>query len=277
MAAECRSLTPKRIPEGGCLELDDGCIIGLSGAGPRAAQACCAALAEKGATSLISWGCAAALAPGMNPGDLVLPTRIACTDGIQIATDAEWHARFSLLLNNHSHFADAGQWERGRPAREQAGYAGRLPTPRGKFLHGALPVYSGVLVESDRIIAREDEKSAIFAATGAIALDMESAAAARAADRFNLPFLAIRSIVDPVDVSIPPSIHNAFDENGVLNVPKMFFRSLLHPADFVGIIRLGRHFGAAMKTLGHVAAVGRENHFAGALKPQTLFPRPNPL
>ena len=264
MAAECRSLTPKRIPEGGYLELDDGCIIGLSGAGPRAAQTCCAVLAEKGATSLISWGCAAALAPGMSPGDLVLPTRIAFTDGIQIATDTEWHARFSLMLDSHPHFADACQWEGGLLAREQVGHAGRQPTPQGKFPHGVVPVYSGVLVESDRIIAREDEKRAIFAATGAIALDMESAAAARAADRFNLPFLAIRSIVDPVDVSIPPSIHTAFDENGVLNVPKMLSSALLHPTDFVGIIRLGKHFGAAMKTLGHVAAVGRENHFAVA-------------
>ena len=228
MAVECRSLTPKRMPKGGCLELDDGCIIGLSGAGPKAAQRCCAALVETGATSLISWGCAAALAPGINPGDLVLPTRIACTDGTQIDTNGEWHARLSLILK------------------------------------GSLPVYSGLLAESDRIMAREDEKRAIFATTGAIALDMESAAAARAADQFNLPFLAIRSIIDPVDVSIPPSIHAAFDENGVLNVPKMFLHSLLRPVDFVGIIRLGKHFGAAMKTLRLVAAIGREKHFAVA-------------
>ena len=264
MAAECRSLTSKRIPEGGCLELDDGCIVGLSGAGPIAAQSCCAALVEKGATSLISWGCAAALAPGLNPGDLVLPTRIACTDGTQIDIDPEWHARFSLVLNSHSHFADAVQWQHGHLARKQVGYVGRMPAPPENFLKGVLPVYPGLLAESDRIIASEEEKCAIFAKTGAIALDMESAAAARAADSFNLPFLAIRSIVDPVDISIPPSIHAAFDENGVLNVPKMFLRSLLHPTDFIGIIRLGKHFGAAMKTLRHVAAIGRENHFAVA-------------
>ncbi len=132
------------------------------------------------------------------------------------------------------------------------------------MLKGSLPVYSGLLAESDCIMAREDEKPSIFATTGAIALDMESAAAARAADQFDLPFLAIRSIVGPVDASIPPSIHAAFDENGGLNVPKMFLHSLLRPVDFVGIIRLGKHFGAAMKTLRLVAAIGREKHFSVA-------------
>ncbi len=228
MAVECRSLTPKRIPEGGCLELSDGCIIGLSGAGPKAAQSCCAALVEAGAASLISWGCAAALAPGINPGDLILPTRIACTDGMQIDTDGTWHAR---LLSE---------------------------------LEGNMTVYTGILAESDRIVAREDEKRAISACTGAIALDMESAAAARAAGQFKLPFLAIRSIVDPVGVTLPPSVHAAFDENGMLNVPKLLLRSLRHPADMVGIIRLGRHFGAAMKSLRLAAAISREAHFAAA-------------
>jgi adenosylhomocysteine nucleosidase len=174
---------------------------------------------------LVSWGCAAALAAGLNPGDLILPERIVCSDGTPLDTDKGWRKRL------------------------------------GSKLDGRMPVYSGLLAESDRIVAGEDEKRAIFAATGAIALDMESAAAARAAHRFGLPFLAVRSIIDPVDVTIPPSIHSAFDENGALHVPKMLFHTLLHPADFLGVIRLGRHFGAAMRTLSLAAAIGRETNF----------------
>jgi adenosylhomocysteine nucleosidase len=226
MAVECRSLTPGRVPMGGCLELDGGCLVGLSGAGPEAAGRCSAALVEAGATSLVSWGCAAALAAGLNPGDLILPDRIRCTDGTLLDTDRGWRQRL------------------------------------GSKLDGRMPVFSGLLAESDRIVARENEKRALFAATGAIALDMESAAAARAAQRFCIPFIAIRSIIDPVDVSIPPSIHNAFDENGALHVPKMLFHALLRPADFLGVIRLGRHFGAAMQTLRLAAAIGRDTHFA---------------
>ena len=63
MAVECRSLTLKKIPERGYLELDGGCLIGLSGAGPEAASRCSYMLAEAGVKALISWGCAAALDP----------------------------------------------------------------------------------------------------------------------------------------------------------------------------------------------------------------------
>lgn len=229
MAQECRSLTTKRIPEGGVLALDEGCVVGLSGAGPEAAARCAALLAGQGITALLSWGCAAALAPDLKPGDLVLPGRIIGADGHQLPTDAAWGGHLAAQLQ-----------------------------PR-------LPVCQGSLVESRRIVGSAEEKRALFAATGAVALDMESAAAARAAQGFGLPFLAVRSIVDPADIDIPPSIAAAFDENGVLHVPKMLGRALLRPVDFVGIIRPGRHFGAAMETLKAVANIACTGQFAAPL------------
>jgi len=225
MPQECRSLTLKRIPEGGFLALDEGCLVGLSGAGPEAAARCAALLAERGATALLSWGCAAALDPGLKPGDLVLPRQIIGVDGQTLETDPAWRGRLAAQLMPH------------------------------------LPVCEGNLLESRRIVSSAQEKKALFASTGATALDMESAAAARAALVFKLPFLAVRSIVDPADVSIPPSIAAAFDENGVLHVPKMLGRVLLRPVDFIGIISLGQHFGAAMKTLRQVAGITRASGF----------------
>jgi adenosylhomocysteine nucleosidase len=223
MPQECRSLTPKRIPEGGILALDGGRMIGLSGAGPEAAARCAAALAAQGAAALISWGCAAALAPDLNPGDLVLPASIIGADGQTLDTDPAW----------------------------REGLAARL-APR-------LSVNQGKLLESRRIVAASAEKRALFAETGAVALDMESAAAARAARDRKLPFLAVRSIVDPADIDIPPSIAAAFDENGVLHVPTMLGRALLRPVDFLGIVRLGRDFGAATTTLKTVASTSYIN------------------
>ncbi len=87
MPQECRSLTPKRIPESGFLALEEACLVGLSGAGPEAAVRCAALLAGQGATALLSWGCAAALDPTLKPGDLVLPERIIGADGQTLATD----------------------------------------------------------------------------------------------------------------------------------------------------------------------------------------------
>ena len=183
-------------------------------------------LVEAGATALISWGCAAALDPRLNPGDLVLPTQIIGLNGATMETDQAWRTRLAFQLE------------------------------------GQLPVYAGLLAESDRIVATAEEKQAIFAATGSIALDMESGAAARSARMQNLPFLAIRSIIDTAHVTIPPSIERAFDANGMLHVPTMLFHTLLRPSDFYGVIQLGRHFECAMKTLKLVAKIGRETHFA---------------
>lgn len=226
MEAECHSLTSKRIPEGGCLALDEHCVVGFSGAGPEAAQRNATVLAQAGITALISWGCAAALEPGLKPGDLVLPKHIIGADGQILHTDAVWRGKLAAELEPH------------------------------------LPVFQGNLAESRRIVGLVAEKQAIFNATGAIALDMESAAAARAALGYKLPFLAVRSIVDPADINIPPSIAAAFDDKGILHVPQMLGRVLFRPVDFIGIIRLGQHFGAAMKTLKTVAAITRASQFA---------------
>lgn len=226
MPQECRSLTTQRIPAGGLLALDEGCLVGLSGAGPEAAARCAALLAGEGVTALLSWGCAAALDPALKPGDLVLPASIIGADGHTLATDPDWRGRLVSKLE-----------------------------PR-------LTVYQGKLLESRRIVSSAAEKRALFANTGTVALDMESAAAARAALEFKLPFLAVRSIVDPADIDIPPSIAAAFDENGTLHVPRMLGRALLRPADFIGVIQLGRHFSAAMETLKAVATIARANRFA---------------
>lgn len=225
MAAECRSLTDKRIPAGGCLELDEGLVIGFSGAGPDAARRNAELLARQGIQSLVSWGCAAALADGMEPGDLVLPDSIIGSEGDSIPTDAAWGQRLTDTLGQR------------------------------------IKVLRGSLAESSRIVGKEADKRAIHSATGAIALDMESAAAARASRDLGFPFLAVRSIVDGVAVNLPDSIEAAFDDKGMLNVPRMLGRVLLNPSDFGHIFRLGRHFNAAMETLKTVAALARQTRF----------------
>jgi len=217
MPQECQSLTEKRIPEGGFHALSDRCVLGVSGAGPDAANRCATRLAEQGITQLMSWGCAAALDPALKPGDLVLPRQIQAADGQTLATDPAWHTQLAGLIQT------------------------------------LVPVNSGDLLESRRIISSASEKQALFVQTTAVALDMESAATARAAKALGLPFLAVRSIVDPASVDIPPSIAAAFDENGVLHVPKMLLGALLKPVDFLGIIRLGRDFKTAIKTLTAIA------------------------
>jgi adenosylhomocysteine nucleosidase len=191
----------------------------LSGAGPIAAAHAAALLIEEGVCALVSWGCAAALDPHLKPGDLILPRRIVGADGVLLETSRDWRDRLS----------------------------GRLA--------GRLSVHQGALAESTAIIATPTEKARIFAETGAIALDMESAAIARAALGNGLPFLAIRAIADPAAMTVPASVLVALDETGKVRIPKVLSHALLNPGDFPGLIRLGWHFRAAMKTLREVKAM----------------------
>lgn len=216
---ECRGLTHRRAPEGACLALSEHCLLALSGVGAAAAARAATLLIEEGAGALVSWGCAAALDPRLKPGDLILPNRIIDADGLLLETSSDWRNRlFSRLA-------------------------------------GRLSVYQDALAEGTAIIATPAEKARIFAETGAIALDMESAAIARAARRIEIPFLAIRTIADPAAMAVPTSVLAAQDETGKVRIPKVLGHALLNPGDLLGLIQLGRHFRAAMKTLREVKAM----------------------
>jgi 4-hydroxy-3-methylbut-2-en-1-yl diphosphate reductase len=85
-------------------------------------------------------------------------------------------------------------------ATEVRGPGGTVPSPSAPLLAGALrelglSVHTGPLYTSDRLVDRDARRR--LAGTGAIAVDMESAAVAAAAgDR---PFVAVRAIVDTID------------------------------------------------------------------------------
>jgi adenosylhomocysteine nucleosidase len=69
----------------------------------------------------------------------------------------------------------------------------------------------------------------------------------------NLPCLAIRSIADPVDQDLPLAVLNSLNADGQVELPRLFRHLFLHPWELNGLIRLGRHFHAAQKTLKTVA------------------------
>ena len=61
----------------------------------------------------------------------------------------------------------------------------------------------GPVAMVDRVLCRADEKRALAATSGAIAVDMESAAIARAAASRNVPFLLVRAVSDRVGDDLP--------------------------------------------------------------------------
>ncbi len=142
--------------------------LGLLQSGPgseRAARAATAALAS-GAHALVSWGFAGGLAADLAPGAVVLPRRVRAADGSKFDADPAWHAALVRAL--------------------RADLAPRLED----------------LVSVTAALTTPEQKKAA-GASGAIAVDMESAAIAAVAARARAPFVALRVIVDAADDSLP--------------------------------------------------------------------------
>ena len=101
-------------------------------------------------------------------------------------------------------------------------------------------------------VSSRSDKQAVNRETGAYAIDMESAAVARTADRHQHPFLAVRAIADPAHMDFPAAVTRALNPRGDVRMGRLLGHLALHPQEIPGLIALGRAFGAAMNTLHQV-------------------------
>ncbi len=218
---ELSTLTSKKIDKGCCLFIADKLLVAYSGAGSNNAQLATELLVAKGVARLMSWGCAAALSASLKPGDLILADKLIDAENIEMAVNTDW---YSYAKNSLAKF---------------------------------IVVHSGSLAESISIVSSSMDKKQVHSITGAVALDMESIAIAKVARQYNLPFLSIRVIADPVNMSLPLAINYSLNDQGDIMLGKLLLFLFLHPAELPGLIKLGLHFNAAKKTLKSVA-----NHLA---------------
>lgn len=214
---ELATLTSSKPVQGECFALNDRVFVVYAGAGPLNAAKAAHSLLGKGVATLISWGCAAALSPDLQPGDLCLPDWVFSEQGERYSTDAQalQHLQ-SLFLEN-------------------------------------LTINTGALLESSRIVADCREKQSLYSKTGAVALDMESAAVIKVAQTENLPCLVVRAIADPVSMNLPEAVMQALNSQGQIELTKLLGYLLTHPWQIPALIKLGLHFHAAQKTLKIVA------------------------
>lgn len=219
LPAEAPSLTRQRVDFDSLLPLPEGHWLAISGAGPDAAHEAATRLLAQGTTALVSWGCAAALAPDLKPGALVIPNRILGAKGDTLPVSPEWRGRLVQALT---------------------------PT---------IPVIDGALQESRRIVATPAEKHALHLGTHAVAVDMESAAIARVAQRAQRPFLAVRVIADSAQMPLPAAVAQSLNPRGDVRMGDLLRHLVRHPGQIPELIRLGQAFGAALKTLRRVRAL----------------------
>ncbi|MDO9470320.1 MAG: phosphorylase [Nitrosomonas sp.] len=214
LRAEASCVSSARVPFNTIMPVDDLAVLWLSGMGAQAARAAAEGLHQHGVTALVSFGVAGALNPDLKPGDLVLPDAIHA--GAQLPVDIAWRDRLQNLL----------------PAD--------------------VTVRNGVLANSDVPLTGTKAKLDLAQATGACSVDMESAAIAAVAAAADIPFIAVRAIIDPLQFSPPKALLDAVYPDGGVNSTRLIVLLLKRSVRVSTLLRMGAGMRAARKTLSKV-------------------------
>lgn len=229
LSGEAQSLTRQRITTGTIVQLSGNSSLALSGMGAARAQAAGQMLLQQGATALVSWGSAAALANHIEPGSLILPETIIAANGVRFTADADWHTRLYSRL--HTHFT----------------------------------TYTQALVESPDVVCSVVAKRLLCERTSAVAVDMESAALAALAQEAKVPFMAIRVVADTAEMAVPPRLVEIMNSDVRFQQLRLAGAVMLHPADWPTIARLAWGFRAAQTTLAGVAKYAGDTLLAASV------------
>ena len=218
LASEARHLGPARKLTDPLGSLSDGTLVAVTGMGRSVASKGARSLIDAGATALASFGMAGGLDPTLRPGDVLVPSEVAELQGPCFNTAFDWSEQVSSVVGTQVH--------RGR------------------------------LLTSPRAVASVADKADLFRATGAAAVDMESAAIAQVAQQQSLPFIAVRVIVDSAGDVLPRAVTVAADREGHLHIWRLIGALALAPSELAPLIRLARRYQAANRSLATVARTG---------------------
>jgi len=169
----------------------------------------------RGASGIISFGTAGGLAPGLEPGTLIIADAIEGPLG-RASTDTAWSARLAAALG-----------------------AAQL----------AVPVHRGVLAAVAKPVVSVEAKRSLHQATGGLAVDMESHIAAAMAAARGLPFAACRVVVDPAWRALPPAAMVGLQDDGTTAVGPVLRALLRSPRQIGALIQVARDAQAARATL----------------------------
>jgi adenosylhomocysteine nucleosidase len=189
----------------------------VSGPGPLHAGVTARNAIADGAGALLAWGMAGALRADGESGDVIVPARVLCESG-EWATDAAWRRRIAATL--------AGRFEVGDSA-----------------LFSAVQVFS--LPQAKRELGER---------TGAAAVDMESAAVAKAAADAGLPCIVIRVIADRQGDALPEGIESLLTADGRTR-HRGLWPLLLRPRRIPSLLVLARRSVVARRVLREVAGI----------------------
>lgn len=186
------------------------------------------ALVREGAAGVMSFGLCGALEPRLRVRDVVV------ADGVLGDTTADCHPAWVAALRT-----------RIVPGpREEGGLSDRRDSSGPAFRHKA-----GITVWADGLLASGPARKAVLAATGAVAIDMESHIAARVAARHDLPFACLRVVSDTAADTLPSAFAVAMQRGGGTNVPALLRSLAAHPAQVPAFARASANAVRALKRL----------------------------
>src|SRR5262249_24794511 len=102
---------------------------------------------------------------------------------------------------------------------------------------------------TDAVITSETDKAALFQATGAYAVDMESHIVARIARLHRIPFAALRVVSDPADRRLPPLVATALTPEGHVNYRAVLKALLAEPGQIPALVTTARDSKTALDAL----------------------------
>jgi purine nucleoside phosphorylase len=226
----------------------EAAIIG-AGRADRLSQEIEAAIAA-GARRLLSFGVAGALIPQLQPGDLILAHGVRDSQR-SLACDPDWRSAIEKRL-------------RRRVSPRAAALAAPLNSALFRFgrQNGWGPVLDAAgrypiaeIAGADAPVADEIGKRALFAATGAVAVDMESVLVARAARRHGLPFAILRVVADPAHRSLPNAALVAMRPDGEVDIGGVFGALSRDPWQVTMLARLAVDARRAFAALARARAM----------------------
>lgn len=186
-----------------------GLAVACTGGDPVQAEAQAARLLAEGARGLLSFGLAGGLAPGLRPGRLVVGSAVAIGESVLFCEDDWWHG-----------------------------------------LHDRLPdAACGLVLGGDGVAATPTDKRRLNMRCQALAVDLESAAVARACAAAGKPFAVLRAIADPAQRGIPEVVLGGLDRKGRMRAALVLGRLLWQPEQLPAVVRLGMDARTALRSL----------------------------
>jgi adenosylhomocysteine nucleosidase len=216
LEAEARTLGTAVRRRDGLSSLGDGALLAVSGIGGALAAIAARRLIDAGALSLMSFGMAGGLDPALAAGTVVLPSDVISKNGARFSTSTAWREHLCTAIAGQS------------------------------------AVTGGILLSSAQPIDAVADKAAAFRETGAVAVDMESLAIAQVAAAHDLPFIAVRVIVDTAADVLPRAVVAA-SRAGQVSLRRLLGGLAMAPLELVPLIRLAQRYRAATRSLTAVA------------------------